>query len=404
MLSFSDVMKIFHYIFPLVLWLPLLLAAGGCGSRSSEPEIEDPFPRGPKIFVTFNVAVQRTPEGSTRAGDTDLKTWEDTPLDREEGDEFDCRILRNNFSAVLYKNDNSFAGTIRQLTATRAETSFSTYLLSFTGLLDTDITDAEFSASREGDFKIMVFANLPSAFEPSLTRDDNEPDEAGAADADTPDNLTFSRKGKASDFDAIPLWGVKEVTMNNLTSSESYDESKVNNLGTIYLLRAMAMVRVMLGDEVKQRGVELLQLDMSRHNESGYTLPFGWDETSDTKSIRLEKTLRDKADSKTVPGMTIVANNDDEKSKIQFYLPEIANTADDEEVILTVAYRLDGEERQGIIKFREYEDGKPIDGLDPYDIVRNHIYEFVINKVSDKEIQLNAAVRDWRIKRYEYEY
>ena len=101
--------------------------------------------------------------------------------------------------------------------------------------------------------------------------------------------------------------------------------------------------------------------------------------------------------------MSVEAKSEEEKSKIQFYLPEVANPADDE-VTLTVTYLLDGEERQGVIKFREYEDGKHIEGLEPYDIVRNHIYEFIINKVGDKEISLNAAGRDWRIKRYEYEY
>ena len=392
-------MKIFNYIYPLVLWLPLLLLAGGCGSYASEPEIEDPSARGPKIFVTFNVAVQRTPYDATRAGDTDLKTWEDTPLDREDGDEFDCRILQNNFSVVLYKEDNTFAGTIRHLTVTPAENNYPTYLLSFTGILETDITDEEFRNSAKNDFKIMVFANLPSAFEPSMSAAEEE----GDADGSGPDKLTFSRKGKAREFEAIPMWGVKGVTMNNLTSSETFDESKVNNLGTIYLLRAMAMVRVMLSNEIKQRGVEVERLDLSRHNESGYTLPSGWNATLDTKNMRLDATLREHEASKTVPGMKVEAKGEKEKSEIQFYLPEVANPADDE-VTLTVTYLLDGEERQGVIKFREYKDGKPIEGLEPYDIVRNHIYEFIINKVGDKEISLNAAVRDWRIKRYEYEY
>ncbi len=401
-------MRIITNILPFILWLSLLLTAGGCGSRASEPEIEDPAGRAPKIFVTFNVALQKTP-AATRA---DGQTWEDNdPLKREDGNEFDCKILPFNFSAAIYRANGELAGTIKQLSQSRSVDNFSTHVLSFTGLLDTEITGDEFERSGPNDFKIMIFANLPNHFDPAPSTAEGATETA----VDKADKLDFSLKGKAGDFEAIPMWGVKAVTMKNLMSTETYDESKLNNLGTVYLLRAMAMVRVMWGDKVKDKA-NFVKFELNRHNGSGYTLPASWNDSTDTKKIELAKTIREKKD-ENQQKMTVTADptksmkyqgkDFTEEKFIQFYLPEIDNTTtESDEVTLTVTYQLNGEEtpREGVIKFRNYEEGVPKAGEGPYDIVRNHIYEFIITQIGSDGIELNAAVRDWRIIRYEYYY
>ncbi len=385
-------MKITYKILSFILWLSLLLTAGGCGSRTSEPEIEDPVNQGPKIFVTFNVALQKSPGASTRSGEsTSVEDWDHTTLPREDGNEFDCRIVKDHFSAIIYKKDNSFVGTIKEIKATRSEETPSVYRLTFIGILDTAFTDADFKDSKDKDFKIMIFANIPETFEPS-----------GAADESGPEALTFSRKGKASEFNSIPMWGVQEISMNSLVSAERYDESKLNKLGTVYLLRAMAMVRVLFSEEVTQQGAELISLTLNRHNTSGFTLPSNWDETTYTPSLLLAETLRENQDNEQDP--LSVEASEDEKSFMQFYLPEVANSKDNE-LTLSVQYRFANETRTGEIKFRNYENGQPKEGdADRYNIVRNHIYEFKITKIGPSDITLNAAVRDWRIIRYEYEY
>lgn len=357
----------------IIISLLMCCLLQGCNSDiAGEPDKSD------LLMVSFSVVVERN-SIATRADET----WGNYDP-KDPGYDFDCNILQENFTVLLYGGDGSLAGKVGNLWATRAETPDAT-TFQFYGILETELDIATLNANS---YKMMVFANIPTPLGET-----------------NPGDLQFAYHGMENEFPAVPMWGVATASLADLRPGKMHH---FNGDAAIPLLRAMAMVRVnvKLDESQKGRNVSLESLSLNRYNPTGFVTPYNWDHVAATTDIPLASTLR--IPTQTYEPEHIMATmpaDASQKTSLHFYIPEIKNKNGDNELILSVAY-LDGTKQQtGRIRFAPYNaDGSPAPDASPWNIVRNHIYDFTITGVANDEISLNVAVKPWRTLNYEYDY
>ncbi len=372
----------------------LLLFATSCRHSSSPGE---DLPEGEEMYaVAFTVSLDRASASrgergeETRGATRGEGSWGNHPFPTELGTTFDNKILSRHFSAALYRTaDLSYVAGVRDISAAYTQDNGASLRVTFSGKIDATPFKEEFEKSGEGDYKVVLIANSPHAVYPDLG-------------TDTLEELDFNYTGKEGEFPAIPMWGVRTVTLNSLTMSA------VNDLGSIPLLRAMGMVRVSidLSSTQPEAVADLLSLTLSRHNDAGLIVPSGWSGVDVTTDLKIAETLRENRadDQRPLPIEAPEMEEGKLCSTISFYLPEICNSGDDDELRLEVEYRVNGQKRTGTILFRDYEGGLPKGDCEPYNVVRNHIYEFNIYRAEQSDTYVNAAVRAWRKIDFEYDY
>lgn len=237
-----------------------------------------------------------------------------------------------------------------------------------------------------------------------------------------------------------------------IVNAYSQDGNKIS----IPILRAMAKIKVLLDlDEDSADGVELVSLYMERHSEQGYVLPKEWSTCYNTQTLfnNPAATINPFNDEnpqynhdctiypETEPEDNKHADEEnfysDNTEKLRFYLPDTYNHEHDgrtsKEIFLRLTYRVGVErnEAKGIVKegteyshlmwFRpqgewpETEAGLGLDATtpinyptssnNPWDIIRNHIYEFKIQKVekASGNLTIQACVKDWKYYHYDIE-
>lgn len=366
----------------------------GCVTDGEGPDCPDrPDPEVDALVVSFRVAVP-SPAASRAAtppvpdnGDAG-SDWSDY-LEGEEI-EFENTLLARNFTVTLYNaTDNSYLGRVTAFVLDKVTASTGTAdYYEFRGVLElqnTNMTEAELGAITA---KMAITAN-------------GEPTDAQKVAELSATNglaaLTFSKIGQQADFDAIPMWGVASKSLAGIKKGETFD------FGDISLLRAMAKIEVNFDRSATSavKDLELTGVTMNRTNPSGYLLPEDWNTVSSTSAITLEKTLR------IPPGLTSVTSATftppSAKESIIFYVPEIENRATDE-IVLTVGYKdATGADQTGEIRFVKYgTDGKPVADSTPWDIIRNHHYQFVITDITttpvDREFTIQYCVCPWSEK------
>lgn len=366
----------------------------GCVTDGEGPDCPDrPDPEVDALVVSFRVAVP-SPAASRAAtppvpdnGDAG-SDWSDY-LQGEEI-EFENTLLARNFTVTLYNaTDNSYLGRVTAFVLDKVTASTGTaYYYEFRGVLElqnTNMTEAELGAITA---KMAITAN-------------GEPTDAQKVAALSATNglaaLTFSKIGQQADFDAIPMWGVASKSLAGIKKGETFD------FGDISLLRAMAKIEVNFDRSATSavKDLELTGVTMNRTNPSGFLLPEDWNTVSSTSAITLEKTLR------IPPGLTSVTSATftppSAKESIIFYVPEIENRATNE-IVLTVGYKdATGTDKTGEIRFVKYgTDGKPVADSTPWDIIRNHHYQFVITDITttpvDREFTIQYCVCPWSEK------
>lgn len=178
----------------------------------------------------------------------------------------------------------------------------------------------------------------------------------------------------------IPMWGV--ASFSSLTLGKSTD------IGDISLLRAMAKVKVQLRDDMAERGYTIGSLAVDGYNTRGYSVPLTYRSVSKTTDIRFDGSLHP-LDSKATDGPLNFTDYG------YVYLPEYSNTLSGAtpSTISVDLYRNGEHEGYYTLQFRGYDsDGAPTGT--PYDIQRNHYYQFVIFKQDNKTI-VTLHVRKW---------
>ena len=283
----------------------------------------------------------------------------------EDGVRFDRMILTGSVNAALYTySDNGLE------LAARIEPYYDAAIVTPEGLVLLSgriVPVIDIDRLKSESVKLMVTANSDFDF-------------------DSPESVTFSKGGAFSDFDAIPMWGAKDISLGSLTPGTAFDA------GTVDMLRAMAAIEVLWPEDM--HGSRLVSVRVDNAAESGFAVPSGWNTHLNTSAINNADPFRHNPDTGL---LTLSAEATDGKARI--YLPESLNVADTP-VTVNVNYLTgDGEQMSGQILIARYIDGKP-DMTTLWNVRRNRIYRFNIVGIPSPDIpgaefEWEFRINDW---------
>lgn len=190
----------------------------------------------------------------------------------------------------------------------------------------------------------------------------------------TPENPTFKQE-----VQNIPMWGVKQITLY-------LDKDQATELPEpIYLLRAMAKVEVLVNDGVG----ELQSVTVNKYNKNGNVLPTGAASATATEQMNQESVFNPNA---TDSGENLSFTRG-QNGGYYVYLPEYQNVGENGNKLTTAAQMtvtIGGKEYP--LEFKMYSDDTP------FDIVRNHYYQYTITGVAEDEVEVEMImyqVMDW---------
>lgn len=332
-------------------FLHILLLAGlfGVLTTSCSQEEDDPTQESRKAQVVFTLALDGQSSGSRG-------TWEEySPSDIGEG--IDNRINPNQFHVQIVVEGKPNPYTVSNVLTLHKGNN----VYEFIGEVS-----VEASATNA---KIMVYANM-----------------------DSPTTPTFGTSYTSTNpygVQYIPMWGVQTVSLS-LTPG-----TRTTLTEPIYLLRAMAKVEINLTAE----GYTLEGVTLNRYNPTGYNLPYGAAVVENTKKLHYDnENPLSFNPCTTTTGEDLdfsVSNN-----HLVFYLPEVANSADENELVMTLSLKKGTETvtlQAPYLYFRQYTDGKA-EGSTPFDVVRNHWYQYnitAINTSIEVEMGIYYQVMEW---------
>ncbi len=308
--------------------------------------------------VMFTVSVEGR---HTRA------TWGEV-YPSETGVPFDYRILPDQMRLVILATDGTRIGEIRDLDywpINEAHTAFQ-----FVGQLPAEAIAYINAHTDKPNYRFMVLANCG----------DNLSGEG---------YITYShtRLNPANEASAIPMWGVQEANVSALYTQDNLD------LGDIWLLRAAAKVEVKLSDALKAKNTEITAATLKYYNQTGYALPSGWEQASNTRVLDQENCHRVYRHA----AVNLPLIKDEETSNYYVYVTEYDNiNYSGERNKISLEFKIGSETKyfEDAISFCNYSNGAPVEGSH-YNIVRNHIYEFEILSIAGSSLVLEYTVADW---------
>ena len=324
-----------------------LVACNSIYEQGSCPSFNEPH------SVNFVLAIDSPT--TTRAA------WEDAEASDELGTTFENRILPESLRVAIYTADNGYIGDVEELMYWPITEDGSRY--QFHGKVPVALLEDAANAATP-EYKFMVYANC------------NEGDNA---------TLTYTFDDVNMTNGAIPMWGVKQVNISNLM------DNRVQELGVISLLRAVAKVEVIIDEALA--GCTLDSATINYHNREGYALPAGWESATSTSALDREMVFRNYRSVHTT-GHSLSEVEDGRKFVL--YLPEYDNVLfPDFEAKISVNVNYNGTPMSFVdaLQFRSHTSGKPTG--EPTNLVRNTIYRFRINKINAGSLVLNYEVADW---------
>lgn len=182
----------------------------------------------------------------------------------------------------------------------------------------------------------------------------------------------------------IPMWGVASIASLQL--------GKNNDIGTIDMLRAEAKVSVRLRSDMDSKGYAIERLTINNLNAAGYCLPSSYYAVDKTCDLPFAGSLHILDSHVATRDFTTTGTT---------YLPEYDNTsASATPSTISVTLSRGGKtEGEYSLQFRGYDaDGAPTGT--PYDIQRNHYYQYTIYK-SDNNINVTLHVRKWNLREHD---
>ncbi len=275
------------------------------------------------------------------------------------GSTFENRILPESLRIAIYSTNNEYVGEVENLIYWPINDESTRY--QFQGRIPQAVTANLASVT---DYKFMVYANA------------SEGDNA---------ELSYSFDQIDMQDGAIPMWGVKQVSLDGLLNNRS------QNIGTISLLRATAKIEVVVDDALTNCQIQSAAINY--HNRTGYVLPAGWDSVDDTKSIDRDACFRGLRSLHTSPHH--FTEVEDGRTFV-IYLPEYDNKLFPEyeaKVSVDVVYNGTSMSFADALQFKKYTAGRPTGEVS--NIVRNTIYRFRITKVAAGALELEYEVADW---------
>ena len=294
--------------------------------------------------------------------------WKD-PYDSETGVPFDCRIIPEDLRVVVYAQDGTRVGVLQDLgywPIDEAHTKFK-----FVGQLPPEFVEHYNANPGEPKFyRFMVLANCGdhSAGEEYISYSQAQLDPSAANSA-------------------IPMWGVKGADVTSLLNSESLD------LGEIWLLRAAAKIEVKLSDNFKDKKTKINSATLKYYNQTGYCLPNGWSQVSDTEKLDQENCFRGYRHA----AVNLPFYKDEQTGSVYLYVTEYNNldySGERNKISLEFNIKDQNKTFEDAISFCKYSSGKPVENSH-YNIVRNHIYEFEVLSIAGDNLELQYTVADW---------
>lgn len=295
---------------------------------------------------------------------TTRATWGDAESSDELGTSFENRIRPESLRVEIYTTSNEYVGQVEQLIYWPINEDGSRY--QFSGKVPVALLEqaSSLAAGVKPEYKFMVYANAATGDNASITY--------------IYDDLDMTNG-------AIPMWGVKQVDISNLL------DNRVQELGVISLLRAVAKVEVIVDEALSNCSIESAKINY--HNRKGYALPTGWDSATSTLNIGRDAAFRNLRSLHTMPhNLTEVEPG----RKFIIYLPEYDNTlfADFEaKISVNVNYNSQLLSFPDALQFKSHSGGRPTGQVS--NIVRNTIYRFRITQVKSGGLELSYEVADW---------
>ena len=292
-------------------------------------------------------------------------SWDDAAATDELGVGFENRIMASSLRVSIYTADNLYIGDVEGLEYWPITEDGSRY--QFHGTVPLALLEhaSTLATGVAPEYKFMVYANCAEGDGATITY--------GFDDLD----MTSG---------AIPMWGVKQVDISNLL------DRRVQELGTISLLRAAAKVEVLVDEALTDCTIDGASINY--HNRSGYVLPEGWDSATATTSLDRDGVIREYRQVHTTPhALTEVESG----RRYIMYIPEYSNTLFPDfeaKISVNVTYNSTAMEFPDALQFRGYTAGRPTGEVS--DIVRNTIYRFRITEVKSGALVLNYEVADWQ--------
>lgn len=351
-------------LYTLFLLLATLLATSCVYDKDPAPTATDG-----KMLVTFTLVTGG--EGttrSTRAGDTwgdNESTTNPTP---DHGNEYENRIDPGKLQVLVYSpNDNMLIGKVEQLSYVQDDND--KYIYHFTGKLPLDswnMTNGRFNG------KIVVLANsAPYNPNPSASLSDLSQQTFDYTPV-TDENATPST--------AIPMWGVKTVD-TQLTPNVA------KNIGDIYILRAMAKIKVAC-----KEGIKLENVQLQNYNGNGYVAPDNLASVSNTEALLTEgASFHPNTTNMQISSIPFTKAED---NSYYIYVPEYDNNKQTPAVIKVGARNNDEQTTENFtIELKEYNDGMPVGKA--FNLIRNYVYTYYIRSVGKVNLDLQYKVVPW---------
>ena len=294
--------------------------------------------------------------------------WKD-PNDSETVVPFDYRIIPEDLRVVVYAEDGTRVGVLQDLgywPINEAHTEFQ-----FVGQLPPEFVEHFNANTGELKYRFMVLANCG----------DHSSGE---------EYISYSQAqlDPAAEGSAIPMWGVKEANVTPLINSERLD------LGEIWLLRAAAKIEVKLSEQLQEKGTTTINsATLKYYNQTGYVLPSGWSQVSDTKGLDQENCFRGYRHA----AVNLPFYKDEKTGSVYLYVTEYNNldySGERNKISLEFNIKEQNKTFEDAISFCDYSSGKPVENSH-YNIVRNHIYEFEVLSIAGDNIELQYTVADW---------
>lgn len=300
------------------------------------------------IQVTFTLSM------SSPVTSRATESWGNNTNSALDEDAYDNRIETDRLQVLFYDdNTNTCLGKVEDIVVFRTE---SENIYQFMGSVNIE-NAIDYTLPS---CKVMVFANT---------------DEVTTGTDLT--NLTFDfSKNKSMN---IPMWGVASFTNLRLAPGTHTD------LKTIYLLRAMAKVKVELSSKLADK-YELKEVKLEDYNTRGYSLPKSYAEIDNTTSLDILQGFNPLDSRASQP---YVFSKKEDGSYIA-YMPECDNTS---QRATPAKIKVTLNDKEYTIDFKDYNNG----GNTFFDVIRNHYYSFEITKIGEDAVGLSFQyqVIDW---------
>lgn len=333
-----------------------------------------------EITVNFTIATGEDYGRATRAGNT----WENNnnENDKNNGDVYENKIDVGTIQVLAYSNDgsNTFIGKVEPASYVKENTT--TY--SFSGKLTLKDQNME---SDQFSVKLVVLANC-NMYNP----------QTGENLSALQDALTFNYTPgdyKSTPVKNIPMWGIKTIASRQLTPNMS------ENIGTIYMLRAMAKVKVLLENTTVNKDMKLFSVSLNKYHSTGnHTAPASQKDNTE-EIVTEDESFNPSTETTSTEDLPFTQADD---GSWYIYLPEYDN-ANDDAIIKIRSGKTENSAGDFTLKLQNYTNGEP--NGEKVNIIRNHIYQYKISSVQQPKIDFSVlpwnlvtSETGWDIDRY----